>query len=145
MKKIILFALLISAQFIRAQNKTEILEVKNDTLIYNRSGLDIEPQFPGGVEKYLEFFHTNFKMPEGEVLKDKIAVIFIIEKDGSLSKIDVLRPKNTTIANEVKRVLKKAPKWNPGQQNGKFVRVLYSLPFISINSDINIKSRKDKH
>ncbi|HTG67178.1 MAG TPA: energy transducer TonB, partial [Flavobacterium sp.] len=55
-------------------------------------------------------------------------VSFVVEKDGSLTDIKVLRDIGYGTGKEAIRVLQKSPKWNPGIQNGKPVRVQYSLP-----------------
>ena len=130
MNKIIVFALLLSAPFIGAQNKISLTEreVQNDTLIYNTAGLEVQPEFPGGIEKFHTFFNSNFKAPE-EGIKGKVIAIFIIEKDGSLSRIQVLRPLAIEIRKEIAEVLKMAPKWSPGRQNKKIVRTLFSVQF----------------
>ena len=148
MKKIILFAFLFSAEFIIAQKLIDITPVqaeapKNDTLIYDRKGLEVEPEFQGGIQKFNEFFYSNFKMPM-EGIKGKIVVIFIIEKDGSLSNIKVLR--GLGLEKEVKQILKMAPKWNPGMQNGKLVRTLYAVDFPIDNGKKRepIKNKKNK-
>ena len=60
-------------------------------------------------------------------------VTFVVEKDGSLTDIKVVRDIGFGTGKEAIRVLKSCPKWNPGEQNGKKVRVLYSLP-ITIQS-----------
>ncbi len=132
MNKIIVFALLLSAPFIGAQNKISLTEreVQNDTLIYNTAGLEVQPEFPGGIEKFYEIFYSNFNVPE-EGIKGKIAAMFVIEKDGSLSRIKVLRPLDVEIQKEIAQVLNITPKWSPGRQNRKIVRTLFAiqLPF----------------
>jgi len=107
--------------------------VEEDTSIYNSAGIEVKPDFPGGLEKVHEFIGKNFQVPEEEGLKGKIFVTFVVEKDGSLSDIKVLRDIGYGTGKEVIRVLKTCPRWVPGEQNGKKVRVLYSLP-ISIQS-----------
>ena len=61
-------------------------------------------------------------------LKGKVFVTFVVEKDGSLSDIKVIRDIGLGTGEEAIRVLKECPKWLPGEQNGQKVRVLYSLP-----------------
>jgi protein TonB len=130
MNKIIVIVLLLSAPFIGAQNKISLTEreVQNDTLIYNTSGLEVQPKFPGGIENFYAYFNSNFKATE-ESIKGKVTAIFIIEKDGSLSRIQVLRPLGVEIRKEIADVLKLAPKWSPGRQNEKIVRTLFSVQF----------------
>jgi len=107
--------------------------VEEDNNIYNTAGIEVKPDFPGGLDKFYKFIGKNFQVPEEEGLKGKVFVTFVVEKDGSLTDIKVLRDIGYGTGKEAIRVLKSCPKWNPGEQNGKKVRVLYSLP-ISIQS-----------
>ncbi|UPZ16270.1 energy transducer TonB [Flavobacterium humidisoli] len=107
--------------------------VQEDNTVYNTAGIEVKPDFPGGIEKFYKFVGNNYKTPEEEGLKGKVYVTFVVEKDGSLTDIKVLRDIGYGTGAEAIRVLKKCPKWTPGEQNGKKVRVLYSLP-ITIQS-----------
>ncbi|WP_413999403.1 energy transducer TonB [Flavobacterium sp. W1B] len=107
--------------------------VEEDNQIYNTAGIEVKPEFPGGIEKFYSFVGKNYRAPEEEGLKGKVYVTFVVEKDGSLTDIKVLRDIGYGTGKEAIRVLSKCPKWNPGVQNGKPVRVLYSLP-ITIQS-----------
>ena len=105
---------------------------EDENKIYTVVG--VQPEFPGGMMKFHEFFRTNFKMPESVGEGGKVFVSFVVEKDGSLSNIKAIRDLGFGAGAEVIRVLKKSPKWIPGQLNGKPVRVQYTIPF-SINFD----------
>ncbi|WP_291127655.1 energy transducer TonB [Flavobacterium sp. UBA7682] len=107
--------------------------VEEDNNIYNTAGIEVKPDFPGGLEKFFKFIAKNYQVPEEDGLKGKIFVTFVVEKDGSLTDIKVIRDIGYGTGKEAIRVLKSCPRWNPGEQNGKKVRVLYSLP-ISIQS-----------
>lgn len=107
--------------------------VEEDNNIYNTAGIEVKPDFPGGMEKFYKYISKNYQVPEEEGLKGKVFVSFVVEKDGSLTDIKVIRDIGYGTGKEAIRVLKSCPKWNPGEQNGKKVRVLYSLP-ISIQS-----------
>jgi len=107
--------------------------VEEDNSVYSTAGIEVKPDFPGGIEKFYKFVGNNYKTPEEEGLKGKVYVTFVVEKDGSLTDIKVLRDIGYGTGAEAIRVLKKCPKWTPGEQNGKKVRVLYSLP-ITIQS-----------
>jgi protein TonB len=107
--------------------------VEEDNTIYNTAGIEVKPDFPGGLEKFYKFVGKNFQVPDEEGLKGKIFVTFVVEKDGSLTDIKVIRDIGYGTGKEAMRVLKSCPRWNPGEQNGKKVRVLYSLP-ITIQS-----------
>lgn len=104
-----------------------------DNNIYNTAGIEVKPDFPGGMEKFYKFVGNNYQTPEEEGLKGKVYVTFVVEKDGSLTDIKVIRDIGYGTGKEAIRVLNKCPKWKPGEQNGKPVRVLYSLP-ITIQS-----------
>ncbi|MTH18155.1 energy transducer TonB [Flavobacterium sp. LC2016-01] len=142
MKKFILLILICSGQNMFSQTvfpekkKNEVLtidtqakETSEENQIYNTAGIDVRPEFPGGVEAMNAFIKQNFKIPK-EGLKGKIYAMFVIEKDGSLSGIKILRDIGYETAAEAIRVLQLFPKWSPGQQNNKTVRVLYSMPII---------------
>lgn len=109
------------------------LRITEDNKVYNQTDLEEKPDFPGGMEKFYKFIGMNFQTPEEDGLKGKVYVTFVVEKDGSLTDIKVLRDIGFGTGKEAIRVLNKCPKWTPGEQNGMKVRVLYSLP-ITINS-----------
>ena len=106
---------------------------EEDNSVYNLAGIELKPDFPGGMDKFYKFIGKNYQVPEEEGLKGKVFVSFVVEKDGSLTDIKVIRDIGYGTGKEAMRVLKSCPRWNPGEQNGKKVRVLYSLP-ISIQS-----------
>jgi protein TonB len=102
--------------------------IVDDNKIYNTAGIEVKPDFPGGIAKFYKFVQDNFRAPEEEGLKGNVIVTFVVEKDGSLTDIKVVRDIGYGTKDEAIRVLRKSPKWTPGEQNGKKVRVLYSLP-----------------
>jgi len=98
-----------------------------------------EPQFPGGIEKFYMFVGENFKIPaefEKQKAEGKLKMQFMVEKDGTLSEFKIVKDLVYGAGDEAIRVLKLSPKWIPATENGKTVRVLYSLP-------ITIQSSKD--
>lgn len=107
--------------------------VEEDNTVYNTAGIEVKPDFPGGMDKFNQFVAKNYQTPEEEGLKGKVYVTFVVEKDGSLTDIKVLRDIGYGTGKEAIRVLNKCPKWTPGEQNGKKVRCTFSLP-ISIQS-----------
>lgn len=111
------------------QTDSKIVEDSNQ--IY--TAVEVKPDFPGGIQKFYDFVGKNYRVPEGEELKGKVFVQFVVEKDGTLTDIKVVRDLGYGTGKEAIRVLQKSPKWKPGIQNGRPVRVLYSLP-ISIVS-----------
>ena len=89
------------------------------------------PTYEGGDAALLKYLGENLKLPEEDQergMQGRMVVGFIVEKDGSLTNVKVLRPVDIAIDAEVLRVVKGMPKWIPGRQNGKRVRVRYLLP-----------------
>ncbi|WP_281310527.1 energy transducer TonB [Flavobacterium flavigenum] len=135
MKKFLILILICCVQNVFSQSKkTEKTIPEDENTIYNTAGLDEQPQFPGGIEEFYKFLNTNFVIPQDKPkLKGKIYTTFIVEKDGSLSDIKVLRDLGFGTKEEAIRVLNSSPKWTPGKQNGKLVRVLFSAPILVNN------------
>ena len=129
MKKVIsVLAFIFGSQLGCAQEVKSESPSAEDNLIYNTAGIEVKPEFPGGLQEFYNFIGKNYKVPNVKNLKGKVFVMFVVEKDGSLSDIKVLRDIGHGTGEEAVRVLKECPKWIPGEQNGKKVRVLYSLP-----------------
>ncbi len=98
----------------------------SSTIIYR---YDTLPQYSGGLPEFYKFVTANFRVPT-ELKKDgRIYVSFMVETDGSLSEIQVLRDLGFETGIEVIRVLKLSPKWIPGKKNNtEPVRMKFSLP-----------------
>ncbi|WPU93940.1 TonB family protein [Mucilaginibacter sabulilitoris] len=89
------------------------------------------PEFPGGQEAFSRFLATNIRYPQAERLKGiqgRVIATFIVEADGSLSDLKITRGLSSGLDDESLRVLSLSPKWKPGVQNGRTVRVHYSVP-----------------
>ena len=99
-----------------------------DNTIYSTAGIEVQPEFPGGIQKFYAFVGKNYQMPEEDGLKGKVYVSFVVEKNGELTDIKVLRAIGYGTGKEAIRVLKSCPKWTPAEQNGKKVRCAYTLP-----------------
>ncbi|MFM9826573.1 energy transducer TonB [Flavobacterium sp.] len=104
--------------------------------VVKATALDKLPEFPGGISKFYSYVGTNFEKPEIENSESiRVIVNFIIEKDGSMTDIQVRNNPGYGLAKEAIRVLKSLKtKWTPGIINSKAVRTAYSLP-ISIQLD----------
>ena len=106
------------------KNKTEKLEV---VAIGKEADLK-EPAFPDGISEFYKFVSKNFKIPNDFKGKGKIFASFIIEKDGSLTNIDIKKDLGSGTKEEAIRVLKSSPKWIPAKVNNETVRYQYVLP-----------------
>ncbi len=124
---LLLFVFSTKATAQKALNKADVKEKD----LYVLADVEKLPEFPGGLTKFYKFIGENFKM-SAEANKNKIEgkayMQFIIEKDGSLSGIKTLQDPGYGIGDEATRVLKLSPKWTAATQEGKPVRVMYSLP-----------------
>jgi protein TonB len=106
---------------------SNIYSQENSDKVYNSSEVDEKPDFIGGMKDFYKFTANNFNIPS-EGLNGKIIVEFVIEKDGSVTNINVIQDIGFGTAEETIRFLNKCPKWNPGKKNGEIVRTLYRLP-----------------
>ena len=102
-------------------------DVVDDNTIYNSAGIEVQPSFPGG--KWASFCRNNFSPPDEPGLKGKVTVSFVVEKDGSLTDIKVLKDVGYGSGKEAERVLRKSPKWTPAEQNGRKVRCAFIQTF----------------
>ena len=89
------------------------------------------PAYPGGDQKLMEYVAKNIKYPQiarETGIQGRVFVGFVVEPDGSVSNVKVLRGIGGGCDEEAMRVVKSMPKWKPGKQRGKAVRVSYMLP-----------------
>ena len=90
-----------------------------------------EPEFPGGMAECLKFLGKNIKYPtisQENGVQGKVIVQFVVNKDGSIVDPVVVRSVDPYLDKEALRVIKTMPKWKPGKQRGKAVRVKYTVP-----------------
>jgi protein TonB len=136
MKKLIILIVICCAQNIFSQENYDPKgNISNDeNKLYNTAAIDVAPEFIGGMNSFYKFIAQNYRIPKKKPasLKGKVFTTFIIEKDGSLNDIKILRDIGYGTGEETIRVLKLCPKWNPGKLKDKEVRVLYAMP-IAIN------------
>lgn len=110
---------------------TGVAETPSETAIFSIDAIEKYPEFPGGQEAFVKFLRKNLRYPGMAVengIQGKVIVSFIIERNGDLSHIKVLRGIGSGCDEEAVRVLSKSPQWNPGIQNKQSVRVAYNLP-----------------
>ena len=93
---------------------------------------EVYPKFPGGPEKMFEFIADNLRWPgdDDTCIQGRVVVSFIVEKDGSLTDVRVVKSLDPAFDKEAVRVVKSMPKWEPGMWRGKPARVHYCIPII---------------
>jgi TonB family protein len=109
-------------------NPVQIIRNNNDS-IYQI--VDEMPQYPGGEKAMMEYVAKNVKYPQeakDKEIQGRVFVSFVVEKDGSVSTVKVLRGIGGGCDEEAVRVVSSMPKWKPGIKDGKPVRVSYMMP-----------------
>ncbi|MDD3077711.1 MAG: energy transducer TonB [Paludibacter sp.] len=89
------------------------------------------PSFPGGDAALFKYLNDNVKYPviaQENGIQGRVICQFVVNKDGSIVDVEVVRSVDPSLDKEAIRVIKSMPKWSPGQQRGKPVRVKYTLP-----------------
>lgn len=107
--------------------------VVEDNSVHDFASIETMPDFQGGMKKFYEYVSKNYVYPAAareQGVSGRLFMSFIVEKDGSLTDIKVLRDLGMGTGEEAVRMLKKSPKWKPGIQNGRPVRVQYTLPIV---------------
>ncbi|MGZ3755350.1 MAG: TonB family protein [Mucilaginibacter sp.] len=108
--------------------------------------VDIEPDFSGGIEEFYRFLSKTIKYPAKDResnVTGKVFIQFIVEKDGSLSNVRAVRGPSEGLKDEAVRAINLSPKWIPGMQGGKPVRVQYTVPVnFTLSGDNNNTAKK---
>jgi len=105
--------------------------VGSDNGIYDVGGVESYPEFPGGMAAWSKFIQKNLRYPyaaQDNGTQGKVFLSFVIEKDGSISDVSVLKGIGYGCDEEAVRVIKKSPRWKAGLQNNRAVRVRYTMP-----------------
>ena len=95
------------------------------------SFVEVMPSFEGGDQELLRYLGDNLKYPKIAMdvnAEGTVYLQFVVEADGNIAEVTVLRSVFEPLDQEAIRVIKAMPKWLPGRQNGKSVRVLYTIP-----------------
>ena len=89
------------------------------------------PSFPGGPAALMQFLQSNTHYPavaQENGVQGRVTVSFVVEKDGSITDVQVARSADPSLDKEAVRVVKSMPRWTPGRQNGSTVRVKFNVP-----------------
>ena len=95
--------------------------------------VETQPQFPGGEDSLYNFIYSNLRYPQvakDNAIEGRVFLTFVVEKDGSITNVKIKRDIGGGCGHEAKRVVEMMPKWIPGKQNGKPVKVQFNLPII---------------
>lgn len=122
--------------------------MKDDSKIYAEA-VEEAPEFPGGVNAIMDYLRGNLKYPESakkNKQEGRVFIGFVVEKDGSVTNVNVLRGVCEELDNEAVRVVKAMPRWTPGMNEGKPVRVQYMLPIVfKLNDETTVTALSGTH
>lgn len=124
--KVVLMMLVLLFSFM-----TSTAQTKKNNMVFDV--VEVMPQYPGGQIAMMKYIMENMKYPKQamkEGIQGRVAVSFIVEKDGSISDVKPILSVHPLLNKEAVRVVKSMPKWTPGKQNGKPVRVRFNLPIM---------------
>lgn len=125
---------------VSADDQAEFVEIKDDVPIVVEEPEEEEqifqvveerPQFPGGDAELMKYLQKNIKYPsicQEQGIQGRVIVQFVVNTDGSIVDAQVIKPVNPYLDKEALRVISTMPKWIPGKQRGKAVRVRFTVP-----------------
>ena len=112
-------------------NQPTVLDMESNPL--NFRVVEELPEFPGGAVEFMKWLTKNLKYPKSaqqRKVQGKVVAQFIVNKDGSISDIEILRSSDSTFSTEARRVLGMMPPWKPGQQNQQPCRTQVCIPIV---------------
>ena len=128
MKKLLLMTLMAMLGFTTVSAQKTVVAQKNQQVF---DVVEQMPEYPGGIQALLDYLMENVKYPEDaekQKIEGRVIAVFVVETDGSISNVEVVKPVFPSLDAEAVRVLSGMPKWTPGKQSGKVVRVKYTVP-----------------
>ena len=129
-KTILLLCVLFLALGAQAQSVDNVNSNAAKESVYDQ--VEVKPEFPGGMPALVKYLQENIKYPSAalaEKAQGKALVRFVVEKDGSITNTEIIKSTgNIYLDKEALRVASNMPKWKPGMQQGKPVRVFFMLP-----------------
>jgi len=121
MKRILLCLMMATLMTLSAEAQTD--------KVYDR--VEVMPEFPGGMQGLFEYMQNNVNYPkeaQKQKIEGRVIVSFIVEKDGSISDVHPLTAVHPLLDKEAMRLVNEMPRWKPGTEKGKAVRVSFALP-----------------
>ena len=103
-------------------------EAREDTAIF--SIVEEKAQYPQGTDSLKAFILNNLKYPSDACVQGRVVIAFVVEKDGSITNVDIVRSVHPALDEAAINVVNKMPKWIPATNNGKIVRSRFYLPIL---------------
>ena len=126
---------------LRSMTNLTYAQSENDSTqkVYEFFEISVLPEFPGGAMEMQKFISSHMKYPKEAVdnaIEGTVAIQFVIDKDGSVTNIKILKNPGGGLGEEAERVIGKMPKWSPGYQRNQAVRVKMIVPLkFKMNND----------
>ena len=108
-----------------------VVENDDDDRVYDF--VEVNAQFPGGDEAMYKWISDNLQYPaiaREQEIQGRVTCTFVVNKDGSIENVKVLKSPDASLSKEAERVIKKMPRWTPAKQNHKAVRCNFRLPIV---------------
>lgn len=128
MKKLIIMSLMALFGLTTVSAQKTVVAQKNQKVF---DVVEQMPEYPGGIKALLDYLCQNVKYPadaEKQKVEGRVIATFVVETDGTINNVEVVKPVFPSLDAEAIRVLQGMPKWTPGKQSGKEVRVKYTVP-----------------
>ena len=128
MKKFLIMALMALFGLTTVSAQKTVVAKKNQQVF---DVVEKMPEYPGGQAALFEYLSTNVKYPvdaEKQKIQGRVLVTFVVNTDGSITDIEVVKKAFPSLDAEAVRVISGMPKWIPGEQKGQKVRVKYTVP-----------------
>ena len=128
MKKLIMMSLMAILGLTTVNAQKTVVAEKNQQVF---DVVEQMPEYPGGIQALFEYLQQNVKYPEdakNQKVEGRVIATFVVETDGTINNVEVVKPAFPSLDAEAVRVLSAMPKWTPGMQSGKVVRVKYTVP-----------------
>ena len=130
MKKALLLIIFIGGAIVSKAQRNEVVELPADSnAVY--SVVETPPVPKGDFKEFYKYIAQRIHYPaeaRKKNIQGKVLLQFIVERDGNITNVKVIRSASTDLEAEAVRVISDSPKWNPGRQGGKPVRVYYMVP-----------------
>ena len=128
MKKLIIMSLMAMFGLTTVSAQKTVVAQKNQQVF---DVVEQMPEYPGGMPALIDYLTQNVKYPsdaEKQKIEGIVIATFIVEKDGSISNVEVVKPVFPSLDSEAIRVITGMANWTPGKQKGETVRVKFTLP-----------------
>ena len=120
----------VQEQVVVKEPEPEVVKPKEEEIFV---AVEQPAEFPGGMGALMKWLGNNVRYPEAAQQNDvqgRVIVKFVVEKDGSIGKAEILKGVDKDLDREALRVVKKMPRWQPGKNNGVAVRSYFNLPVV---------------